>query len=85
MNRELFKPYDLFKKEPCTKTSYMTTETLSMIGNSLRPRSLDVQVDIRCLPRTAMNRSSRPIVKYKRYKSNVKLRKQQNNLRGDQN
>ena len=50
----------------------MTTETLSLMGNSLRHPSLDVPVDVRRLQSTAVSMSSRPIVKCKRQTAQVK-------------
>ena len=50
----------------------MTTETLSLIGNSLGHPSLDVQVDVRRLKRTAASLFSRPVVKCKRQTAQVK-------------
>ena len=49
----------------CTKTPCMTTETLSLTGNSLGHPSLDVRVDVRRLQWTAVSLSSRPTVKCK--------------------
>ena len=50
----------------------MTTETLSLMGNSLRGPSLDVRVDVRRLQGTALSLSSRSIVKCKRQTAQVK-------------
>ena len=44
----------------------MTTETLSLMGNSLGHPLLDVRVDVRRLQFAAVTLSSRPIVKCKR-------------------
>ena len=50
----------------------MTTETLSLMGNSLGHPSLDVRVDVRRLQRTTVSLFSRPIVKCKRQTAQVK-------------
>ena len=50
----------------------MTTETLSLMGNSLGHPSLDVQVDVLRLQLIAVILSSRPIVKCKRETAQVK-------------
>ena len=50
MNREMFEPYDLLEESKCcTTTPCMTSETLSLIRNSLGHPSLDVRVDVRRL------------------------------------
>ena len=44
MNREIFEPMIYYKNlKCCTKTPCMTTETLSLMGNSLGHLSLDVR------------------------------------------
>ena len=50
----------------------MTTETLSLMGNSLGHPSLDVHVDVLRLQLIAVFLSSRPIVKCKRETAQVK-------------
>ena len=50
----------------------MTTETLSLMGNSLGHPLLDVRVDVRRLQWAAVTLSSRSIVKCKRQTVQVK-------------
>ena len=57
----------------CTKTPCMTTETLSLMGNSLGHPSLDVRAcDVWRWQWTAVTLPSRPIVKWKRQTAQVK-------------
>ena len=64
MNREIFEQYDFFKNlKCCTKTPSMTTETLTLMGNSFGHPLLDVRVDVRRLQCAAVTLSSRSIVK----------------------
>ena len=75
MNREIFELYylGLLKNlKCCTKTPCMTTETLSLMGNSLGHPSLDVHIDVLRLQLIAVFLSSRPIVKCKRETAQVK-------------